>query len=158
MGTNECSQPAFNSSWDSQDFGDVSMVLKMVHFRKSTRPQWGNQYALRIKLTNSSNSRRPPLQNNHMEAIWKFMSTYIITIITYAGVPREPIKENQKLNQPPDRIIKLMVPESTPREALYIEAGLLDIETITDRNMMIMGERIKNNGGHILSGMKITQY
>ena len=42
MGTNECSQPASKSSWDSQHFGDVSMVLKMVHFRKSTRPQWVN--------------------------------------------------------------------------------------------------------------------
>ena len=39
MGTNEYSQPASESSWDSHDFGDVSMVLKMVHFRKSTRPQ-----------------------------------------------------------------------------------------------------------------------
>ena len=43
MGTNECSQPASKSSWDSQDFGDVSMVLKMAHFRKSTRPQWVKQ-------------------------------------------------------------------------------------------------------------------
>ena len=40
MGTNECSQSASKSSWDSQDFGDLRMVLKMVHFRKSTRPQW----------------------------------------------------------------------------------------------------------------------
>ena len=40
MGTNECSQPASKSSWDSQDFGDNSMVLKMAHFRKSTGPQW----------------------------------------------------------------------------------------------------------------------
>ena len=38
MRTNECSQPASKSPWDSQDFGDVSMVLNMVHFRKSTRP------------------------------------------------------------------------------------------------------------------------
>ena len=36
MGTNECSQSASKSSWDSQDFGDVNMVLKMAHFRKST--------------------------------------------------------------------------------------------------------------------------
>ena len=28
MGTNECSQPASKSSWDSQDFGGVSMVIK----------------------------------------------------------------------------------------------------------------------------------
>ena len=42
MGINECSQPAYKSSWDSQDFGDVNMVLKMVHFDKSSRPQWVN--------------------------------------------------------------------------------------------------------------------
>ena len=40
MGTNECSQPASKSSWDSQDFGDVNMVLKKAHFHKSSRPQW----------------------------------------------------------------------------------------------------------------------
>ena len=32
MGTIECSQPASNSSWDSQDFGDISMVLKWPIF------------------------------------------------------------------------------------------------------------------------------
>ena len=42
MGTNECAQPASKSSWDSQDFGDVNMVLKMAHFHKPTRPQWVN--------------------------------------------------------------------------------------------------------------------
>ena len=41
MGTNEYSQPASKSSWDSQDFGDVNMVVKMGHF--SSRPQWVNQ-------------------------------------------------------------------------------------------------------------------
>ena len=39
MGTNESSQSASKSSWDSQDFGDVNMVLKMAHFHKSSRPQ-----------------------------------------------------------------------------------------------------------------------
>ena len=42
MGTIECSQPASKSSWDSQDFGDIIMVLKMAHFRKSTGPRWVN--------------------------------------------------------------------------------------------------------------------
>ena len=32
MGTNESSQPTSKSSWISQDFGDVKMVLKMAHF------------------------------------------------------------------------------------------------------------------------------
>ena len=40
MGTNEYSQPASKFSWDSQDFGDVNMVVKMAHFHKSSRPQW----------------------------------------------------------------------------------------------------------------------
>ena len=40
MGTIECSQSASKSSWDSQDFGDINMVLKMAHFRKSTGPRW----------------------------------------------------------------------------------------------------------------------
>ena len=40
MGTIECSQPASKFSWDSQDFGDNYMLLKMAHFRKSTRPRW----------------------------------------------------------------------------------------------------------------------
>ena len=39
MGTNECSQSASKSSWDSQDFGGINMVLKMAHFHKSFRPQ-----------------------------------------------------------------------------------------------------------------------
>ena len=42
MGTDEYSQPASKSSWDSQDFGDVNMVLKLAHFHKSSRPQWVN--------------------------------------------------------------------------------------------------------------------
>ena len=35
MGSIECSQPASKSSWDSQDIGDISMVLKQAYFRKS---------------------------------------------------------------------------------------------------------------------------
>ena len=42
MGTNEWSESASKSSWDSQNFGDVDMVLKTVHFHKSIRPQWVN--------------------------------------------------------------------------------------------------------------------
>ena len=42
MGTNEFSQPASKSSSDSQDFGDVNLVLKMAYFHKSSRPQWVN--------------------------------------------------------------------------------------------------------------------
>ena len=40
MGTIECSQTASKSSWDSQDFDDINMVLKMAHFRKAIGPRW----------------------------------------------------------------------------------------------------------------------
>ena len=50
MSTNECSQPASKSSWDSQDFGDVSMVLKMAHFHKSTKPQWINKNTAKVGM------------------------------------------------------------------------------------------------------------
>ena len=36
-----------------------------------------------------------------------------------------------------------MTPTSTPREALYIETGLLDIETIDDKNRITMEERLE---------------
>ena len=36
MGTNEFSQPASKLSWDSQDFGDVNMMLIMAHFHQTT--------------------------------------------------------------------------------------------------------------------------
>ena len=56
MGTNECSQPASKSSWDSQDFGDVNMVFKMVHFHKSSRPQWVNDDDDKYNSNNNTNS------------------------------------------------------------------------------------------------------
>ena len=50
MGTIECSRPASKSSWDSQDFGDISMVWKMAHFRKSTGPRWVKPFiALKLR-------------------------------------------------------------------------------------------------------------
>ena len=68
-----------------------------------------------------------------MECVWKLISVCIIPIITYASETWEPNKrELKKLNQILDKIIRrvLMVPDSTPREALYIETGLVDIEAI----------------------------
>ena len=61
MGINECSQPASKSSWDSQDFGDVNMVLKMVHFDKSSRPQWVNKFFRRPNKNKFMAAERWPL-------------------------------------------------------------------------------------------------
>jgi hypothetical protein len=87
-------------------------------------------------------------RNIKMEAVWKLLETCIIPIITYAGETMKPTKaEMQQLNRILDKIIKriLMVPTTTPREALYIESGLLDIETHIHRNRINMGLRLKGN-------------
>ena len=62
MGTTECSQPASKSSWDSQDFGGISMVLKMTNFRKSTGPRWVNTQT--TSLTDRPECDKEPLQYN----------------------------------------------------------------------------------------------
>ena len=72
-------------------------------------------------------------RNIEMKAIWKMIETCIIPILTYAGEVRNPTnKENKDINSMLDNIIKrtLMVPQTTPREVLYIETGLMDIEHI----------------------------
>ena len=73
MGTIECSQPASKSSWDSQDFGDISMVLKMAHFRKSTGPS-------------SSNRKYPPfplLPYFSVVVCLRWLYYHILSSITY---------------------------------------------------------------------------
>ena len=81
-----------------------------------------------------------------MGLIWKLIETCIIPIIVYGAETWTPNKqEMKKLNSMLDNILKrtLMVPTSTPREALYIETGLLDIETILDKKRLNMAARVK---------------
>ena len=51
MGTIECSQPASKSSWDSQDFGDISMVLKWPIFASPS----GHDELIKVLYTYGSN-------------------------------------------------------------------------------------------------------
>ena len=44
-----------------------------------------------------------------------------------------------------------MVPTSTPREALYIETGLFDVETLNDKNRIVMSEKLHRNGNKTLN-------
>ena len=89
-----------------------------------------------------------------MECIWKLVKTCIVPIITYASETWEPNKkEMKKLNQILDKIIKriLMTPEATPREALYIETGLLDVETIIDIKRLNMMCRLNNTKSELMA-------
>ena len=88
-----------------------------------------------------------------MEAIWKLVNTCIIPIITYASETWDPTKQELKnLNQALDKIIRriLMTPEATPRQALYIETGLTDIETTMDRKRLTMMARLNNDRSELM--------
>ena len=54
-----------------------------------------------------------------------------------------------------DNILKriLKVPPGTPREALYIETGLLDPSTIIKKNRINMEIRIQRNGSKLVKGV-----
>ena len=85
--------------------------------------------------------------NIQMKAIWKMVETCIIPIITYGGETRTPTKkETKELNNILDNIIKriLMVPRTTPREVLYIETGIMDIEHICMRNRVNMEKKTRH--------------
>ena len=77
MGTNEYSQPASKSSWDSQDFGDVNMVVKMTHFHKSSQPQWVNQKYGRIRDGRFLSWPRPRLLTPISAARWRTPSSNV---------------------------------------------------------------------------------
>jgi hypothetical protein len=93
----------------------------------------------------------PTLKNLEMEIVWKLVETCIIPIITYGGETWDLNKgENKKSNAILDNILKriLMVPTSTPRETLYTEIGLMDVEHTNMKkriNMHYRLEETKNN-------------
>ena len=88
-----------------------------------------------------------------LKAIWKFVETCIIPIITYGGEGRTPNKkEAMERRKILDNIIKriLMVPISTPREPLYHETGMMDTEHIIAKNRITYKERTKRKSNKIL--------
>ena len=83
-----------------------------------------------------------------MQAVWTLIQTCILPIITYASETWHLKKqESKKLNQILDKILRrvLMTPDATPREALYIETGLLDIETVSESKRLNMKARLNRD-------------
>ena len=100
-----------------------------------------------------------------MSSIWKLVETCIIPIITYSSEVWTPSKkEMENLNKILDNIIKriLMTPLSTPREVLYIETNLMDIERIIDKRKLNMLYRTNRNRNKITNmlhqGRKKTKW
>jgi hypothetical protein len=87
-----------------------------------------------------------------METFWELIETCVIPVITYSGATWNlNKKDTNEFNKILDRILKrtLMVPPSTPRETLYMETGLLDVETINIRNRVAMQARLERNPNHL---------
>lgn len=83
--------------------------------------------------------------NIEMSTIWKLVETCVTPNITYACEVWTPNRQEiNTLNGILDNILKriLMVPQGTPREVLYIETNLLDVERIIDKKRLNMLYRI----------------
>ena len=96
-----------------------------------------------------------------MEAIWNVVQSCMQPIITYAGEAWEANEKNYKaINQVQDSIIKriLKTPDSTPREALYFETGLLDPETMIKRNRLNMEARIRLGNNQLMKEILKSNY
>jgi hypothetical protein len=92
-------------------------------------------------------------RNIEMGTVWKLLETCIIPIITYGAETWNPNKqETKELNRILDQTIKrlLRVPVTTPREALYIETGLMDTETITKQKRVTMKARLNKTANNLL--------
>ena len=73
----------------------------------------------------------PLLRGIQIETIWKLLDTCITPIITYAAETWNPNKkEIKQINHITDKILKLIliIPRTTPREALYIYLKIQDME------------------------------
>ena len=89
-----------------------------------------------------------------MHTIWTLIQTCIVPIITYASETWHPNKqETKKLNQLLDKILRriLMTPDATPREALYIETGLLDIATTANSKRLNMKARLNREKSDLMT-------
>jgi uncharacterized protein YggT (Ycf19 family) len=92
-------------------------------------------------------------KNIQMGTIWKLLETCIIPIITYGAETWNLNKqETKEINKILDQIIKriLRVPITTPREALYMETGLLDIDTIAKQKRITMKDRLDKTANQLL--------
>ena len=109
---------------------------------KALKGKVENAYQTLLAIAGNKN-----FNNIEMQTIWELTQSCIESTIAYSNEIWNPGKtEQEKINRIMDNIIKriLMVPQSTPREALYIETGLLDPEAIRLKNRVLMEHRITN--------------
>ena len=92
-----------------------------------------------------------------METIWKLIETCIQPTITHGCETWKLTKtETNEINKIQENIIRriLMVPQGTPKETLYIESGLLDIDTIRQKARMMMENRLMRQPNNLAVNIK----
>ena len=92
--------------------------------------------------------------NIEMESIWTITEACIIPIITYSGEAWKNNKKNyDEVNRILENILKriLKLPKSgTSRQALYIETGFIEPETLIKRNRINTEYKIRNGGNEMM--------
>ena len=87
----------------------------------------------------------PVFKGIELKTIWELIDCEVAAIALNTSEVWDPTpKENKEHNQILDNIIKrtLKTPRSTPREALYIETGMLDLEARRHKNRINMRKRV----------------
>ena len=92
-------------------------------------------------------------KNIELDVIWRLVESCIQSIILYGCETWVPNKADyEKLNRIQESVIRriLMTPVSTPKEALYLETGLLDIEHMSYIRRINMYIRLKENPSELI--------
>ena len=95
----------------------------------------------------------PRLKEIQMGTIWKLVETCITPIAAYGGETWKITKKNMTdINRILDNILKriLMTPVTTPREVIYMETGLIDLEHTAIRNRINMLQRITEHNNDLI--------
>ena len=98
------------------------------------------------------------LRNIELETIWRLFEASIQSIMLYGSETWDITKkEYEELNRIQEEYLKriLMAPITTPRENLYLETGLLDIQHLSYIRRINMYFRLKENPSTIIE--KVTK-
>ena len=113
--------------------------------------EWGYHKVSTFSISYVSKTLFPniSISDIYEAIIWKLVETCIIPIITYGAESRTTThKESQKIQTIMNNIIKiiLQVPQSTPNDAITIETGIPNIQTITEIKTIEQSHENKQNG------------
>ena len=117
---------------------------KLTHHIKATRSKCEGAYQ---KILNVAGDKL--FKGIQLKVIWELIETEITAIALNTSEIWEPDKqENKQHNDILDNILKrvLKAPRSTPREVLYMELGILDLESRRIKNRINMEHRINKKG------------